>query len=87
MDNQIVFLPSLHLTDSKRDVVTEIFVSPRNGLFSFFRVEATKRNALILVVVGCISCFKDETDGADLKYDFLLRESDIIHYICGMLAL
>ena len=28
MDNQIVFLPSLHLTDSKRDVVTEIFVSP-----------------------------------------------------------
>ena len=27
------------------------------------------------------------TDGADLKYDFLLRESDIIHYICGMLAL
>ena len=27
-----------------------------------------------------------KTDGADLKYDFLLRESDIIHYICGMLA-
>ena len=53
MDNQIVFLPSLHLTDSKRDVVTEIFVSPRNGLFSFFRVEATKRNAcsLSLLVV------------------------------------
>ncbi len=39
------FLPSLYLTDSKRDVVTEIFVSRRNGLFSFFRVEATKRNA------------------------------------------
>ena len=42
---RLFFLPSLHLTDSKRDVVTEIFVSPRNGLFSFFRVEATKRNA------------------------------------------
>ena len=24
---------------------------------------------------------------SDLKNDFLLRESDIIHYICGMLAL
>lgn len=42
---RLFFLPSLHLTDSKRDVVTEIFVSARNGLFSFFRVEATKRNA------------------------------------------
>ena len=42
---RLFFLPSLHLTDSKRDVVTEIFVSRRNGLFSFFRVEATKRNA------------------------------------------
>ena len=42
---RLFFLPSLHLTDSKRDVVTEIFVSRRNGLFPFFRVEATKRNA------------------------------------------
>ncbi|MFR7727064.1 MAG: hypothetical protein ACLU17_04015, partial [Phocaeicola vulgatus] len=33
---RLFFLPSLHLTDSKRDVVTEIFVSRRNGLFSFF---------------------------------------------------
>lgn len=28
VDNQIVFLPSLHLTDSKRDVVTEILYPP-----------------------------------------------------------
>ena len=70
---RLFFLPSLHLTDSKRDVVTEIFVSPRNGLF------------LSLLVVFLVLRMK--TDGADLKYDFLLRESDIIHYICGMLAL
>ena len=33
---RLFFLPSLHLTDSKRDVVTEIFVSPPKWFVLFF---------------------------------------------------
>lgn len=84
---RLFFLPSLHLTDSKRDVVTEIFVSRRNGLFSFFRCRGDKAECLFLSLLVVFLVLRMKTDGADLKYDFLLRESDIIHYICGMLAL
>ncbi len=83
---RLFFLPSLHLTDSKRDVVTEIFVSRRNGLFSF-PCRGDKAECLFLSLLVVFLVLRMKTDGADLKYDFLLRESDIIHYICGMLAL
>ena len=86
MDNQIVFLPSLHLTDSKRDVVTEILYPPK-WFVLFFPRRGDKAECLFLSLLVVFLVLRMKTDGADLKYDFLLRESDIIHYICGMLAL
>lgn len=83
---RLFFLPSLHLTDSKRDVVTEIFVSPEM-VCSLFPRRGDKAECLFLSLLVVFLVLRMKTDGADLKYDFLLRESDIIHYICGMLAL
>lgn len=54
-------------------------------LLSLCGVDKAECPFLSLLIVFLVLRMK--TDGADLKYDFLLRESDIIHYICGMLAL
>lgn len=84
---RLFFLPSLHLTDSKRDVVTEIFCIPPKWFVLFFPRRGDKAECLFLSLLVVFLVLRMKTDGADLKYDFLLRESDIIHYICGMLAL
>lgn len=77
---RLFFLPSLHLTDSKRDVVTEIFVSPPKWFVLFFPRRGDKAECLFLSLLVVFLVLRMKTDGADLKYDFLLRESDIIHY-------
>ena len=87
MDNQIVFssvtispLESVRCGDGSSFSPPKWFV-----LLSLCGVDKAECPFLSLLVVFLVLRMK--TDGADLKYDFLLRESDIIHYICGMLAL
>ena len=70
---RLFFLPSLHLTPK-----WFVLFFPRRG---------DKAECLFLSLLVVFLVLRMKTDGADLKYDFLLRESDIIHYICGMLAL
>ena len=87
MDNQIVFFFRHYiLLILKRDVVTEIFYPPK-WFVLFFPRRGDKAECLFLSLLVVFLVLRMKTDGADLKYDFLLRESDIIHYICGMLAL
>lgn len=66
--------------------MTEIFVSPEM-VCSLFPRRGDKAECLFLSLLVVFLVLRMKTDGADLKYDFLLRESDIIHYICEMLAL
>ena len=68
---RLFFLPSLHLTDSKRDVVTEIFVSRRNWFVLFFPRRGDKAECLFLSLLVVFLVLRMKTDGADLKYDFL----------------
>lgn len=53
-------------------------------LLSLCGVDKAECPFLLLIVFLVL---RMKTDGADLKYDFLLRGSDIIIYICEMLAL
>lgn len=56
-------------------------------LFSFPCVESDKAECPFLSLLIVFLVLRMKTDEADLKYDFLLRGSDIIIYICEMLAL
>lgn len=87
MDNQIVFssvttslLESVRCSDGN-------FCIPPKWFVLFFPRRGDKAECLFLSLLVVFLVLRMKTDGADLKYDFLLRESDIIHYICGMLAL
>ena len=63
------------------------FCIPPKWFVLFFPRRGDKAECLFLSLLVVFLVLRMKTDGADLKYDFLLRESDIIHYICGMLAL